>query len=154
MSRSLKRLSLMWSVYNLILVTLIVFVPQLSQFKQLVDFVKASAVIVGIYWAFAYVLVGPDEIYKMGQSLWPGIEKPPYYAIDFITHFLPIIVLGPPVYKESYILASCFITVWYTATHEKIKEIYEVLPLNLCDIVVYGGFVACITFYCLALFNS
>jgi len=143
---TLYRLSLMWSVYNLVLLNVVLWLPQLQrQDSAFVDFVRASSLIVAAYWIVAYIWVGPNEIFKMYQSLFPGIEKPTYYVVDFCTHFLPLIALGFPKYIDSYLLAACVITVWYTAIRSKIIEIYEILPIQQCDIVVYGGFLLCVT---------
>ena len=133
----LWRLGYIYSVYQLVLVTLIVALPRAFP-AWFVDYVRAATAIVAIGWIGIYIRVGKNKIFDMYASLFPYIPRSAFYLIDIGTHFVPLLVMGLPRNAMSYLIAVMFITLWYHMVRLSLPTVYNLLPITEMDLAFYA----------------
>ena len=127
-----------YSVYQIVLVMIVVLFPQWCSFR-FKDYVRAASLIVALTWLILYVYVGPSKLVQYYRNT-PYLEKVPtqvLYFLDICIHFLPVLLVGLPQSSFSYAIAIGIILIWYSIFRPMWSHLYGFVPPRITDMLFF-----------------
>jgi hypothetical protein len=136
MDASLWRIAYIYSIYQLALVSAVLFAPQLLP-RWFQDYVKAACVLLAVIWVMMYMHIGPGRIISYYQHMFPRVPRWILHVVDILLHFVPVLLLGLPSTYASYTFAFGVLLLWYIMVRPMMSVVYDYLPMTLIDKAVF-----------------
>ena len=111
-----------------------------------IDFIAALCVLIAATSFFILSKFGYRNMINFYDRLF-GTRNPAFIIIlDFIAHYLPVILLGVPLDPMSYLKAYLVLVTYYVLMYNNLQKIYGIVSPEWADPYVIGtGFViACL----------
>jgi len=133
----LKKLSLMYTIFNLALVAAIIAGNAAS---WLLHFAQANSLLIVYGVLSAYIICGPSEVWGVYDSYVKLFDKKELYIIvDVVTHILPVLIVGLPSTQLAWMFIPAYacLATWYILVRDRIHELYMRIPKNKYDMIVF-----------------
>lgn len=129
---NITNLLLLYSNYSLLLAIISSIYPDMFP-EYFNDIIRASTFIVPILVIYLFYSKGGDAVISAYNHLFHPIKFNKTMAIifEFIIHLLPILLVGLPKHKISFLYVTIILLSYYYITYNKINELYH--PLITTD---------------------
>lgn len=113
--------------------------PSLFTSDIIKDTIKGLSFLIAIAVIYIYGVYGAKEI-KQFYGHFIGNQFPTiiYYLLDFIIHFLPVILIGLPSHINGIFYAYFITVIWYLSIRHFIQKLYfENMSVKEYDFIIF-----------------
>lgn len=125
--------------YSLIFSILLYTYPSLFTSNIIIDTIKGLSFLIATSVIYIYSVYGDKQIHKL-YGYFIGNQFPiiTYYLLDFVIHFLPVMLLGLPSHINGIFYAYFIIVIWYLSIRHFIQKLYfETMNVKEYDFIIF-----------------